>query len=110
MSCLNYGNATATAAQAQHAHRCAERACPAGVDAGAHAGQSFRGILGVATGKSSDHAGEAAVILYVDQSMNVTAPQMVERRAHRSDSHDRAGRGGGPGAASRGGVQRASVR
>ena len=34
------------------------------------------GILGVALGKSSDHAGEAAVILYVDESMNVTAPQM----------------------------------
>ena len=35
------------------------------------------GILGVAAGKSSDHAGQAAVILYVDQNMNVTAPQMV---------------------------------
>ena len=35
------------------------------------------GILGVATGKSSDHAGEAAVILYVDQNMNVTVPATV---------------------------------
>ncbi len=36
------------------------------------------GILGAAVGKSSDHAGEAAVILYVDQSMNVTVPQTVD--------------------------------
>ena len=35
------------------------------------------GILGVATGKSSDHAGEAAVIIYVDESMNVSVPQTV---------------------------------
>ncbi len=68
------------------------------------------GILGAATGKSSDHAGEAAVILYVDQSMNVTAPQDGERRPHRSDPDDRAGGGRGHGAASRSGVQRASVR
>ena len=35
------------------------------------------GILGVATGKSNDNAGEAAVILYVDQSMNISVPQTV---------------------------------
>jgi hypothetical protein len=35
------------------------------------------GILGAAPGKSSDHAGEAAVILYVDAGMNVNAPATV---------------------------------
>jgi len=35
------------------------------------------GILGVATGKSSDRPGEAAVILYVDQAMSVNAPATV---------------------------------
>ena len=35
------------------------------------------GILGVATGKSNDRAGEAAVIFYVDESMNVSVPQTV---------------------------------
>jgi hypothetical protein len=35
------------------------------------------GILGVATGKSSDHTGEAAVIFYIDASMNVSVPQTV---------------------------------
>ena len=38
---------------------------------------SSAGILGVAAGKSSDHAGQAAVILYVDQNVNVTVPQMI---------------------------------
>jgi hypothetical protein len=35
------------------------------------------GILGVATGKSSDHPGEGAVIVYVDAGMNVSAPATV---------------------------------
>jgi hypothetical protein len=38
---------------------------------------SSTGILGVATGKSGDAAGEGAVILYVDGSMNVNAPATV---------------------------------
>jgi hypothetical protein len=36
------------------------------------------GILGVATGKSSDRDGEAAVIFYVDQGMSVAVPQTVD--------------------------------
>ncbi len=36
------------------------------------------GILGVATGKSSDHPGEGAIILYVDESMNVSVPATVD--------------------------------
>ena len=35
------------------------------------------GILGVATGKSSDRAGEATVIFYVDPNSNVDIPQTV---------------------------------
>ena len=35
------------------------------------------GILGVAPGKSSDHAGEGALILYVDQNMNANVPATV---------------------------------
>jgi len=35
------------------------------------------GILGIATGKSSDQPGEAAVIVYVDQNMNVSVPATV---------------------------------
>jgi len=36
------------------------------------------GILGAATGKSSDHPGEAALSLYVDEAMAVTAPATVD--------------------------------
>lgn len=39
---------------------------------------SAAGILGVAIGKSSDHAGEAAVILYTDESRTVNVPSMVD--------------------------------
>jgi hypothetical protein len=36
------------------------------------------GILGVAAGKSSDHPGEGAVILYVEENMSVAAPATVD--------------------------------
>jgi hypothetical protein len=39
---------------------------------------SAAGILGVATGKSSDHPGEAAVILYTDESRTVSVPSTVD--------------------------------
>jgi len=32
----------------------------------------------VATGKSSDHPGEGAVLIYVDESMSVNAPATVD--------------------------------
>jgi hypothetical protein len=77
VSCLNYGNATATAAQGTTlTSGQASRAQQALAAARALVNPSA-GILGAATGKSSDHAGEAAVILYVDQSMTVSAPQTV---------------------------------
>jgi hypothetical protein len=36
------------------------------------------GILGVGTGKSSDHPGEGAVTIYVDETRNVDAPAMID--------------------------------
>jgi hypothetical protein len=83
VSCLDYGNGTATAAQAQTlASAQAELAQQALAQARILVNPSA-GILGVASGKSNDHAGEAAIILYVDQnmnvaqSMNVTVPQTI---------------------------------
>jgi hypothetical protein len=77
VSCLNYGNVTATAAQAATlADAQTSLAQQALVQARMLVNPSA-GILGVATGKSSDHAGEATVILYVDQNANVTAPQTI---------------------------------
>ena len=78
VSCLNYGNATLTAAQAvKLASAQVSRAQQASSVAEALVNPSA-GILGVATGKSSDHAGEGTVIVYVDQSKTVTVPQTVD--------------------------------
>ena len=77
VSCLNYGNATATAAQGT---TLSDAQSALGQQALTQARMLINpsaGILGAATGKSGDHPGEATVVFYVDQSMNVTAPQMV---------------------------------
>ena len=77
VSCLNYGSSTATAAQA-HTLSGAQTALAQQALAQARMLVSpAAGILGAASGKSNDHAGEAAVILYVDQTMNVAVPQTV---------------------------------
>ncbi len=77
VSCLNYGNATATAAQGTTLSGAEAALAQQALTQARMLINPSAGILGAATGKSSDHAGEATVILYVDQSMNVTAPQMV---------------------------------
>ncbi len=77
VSCLNYGDATATAAQARTLS--ADEAARA--DSALNAAQALvnpsAGILGVSTGKSSDRSGEGAVLVYVDQNTNATVPQTV---------------------------------
>ena len=77
VSCLNYGNATATAAQASTLTDAQSQLAQQALAQARTLVNPSAGILGVAVGKSSDHAGQAAVILYVDHSMNVTAPQIV---------------------------------
>jgi hypothetical protein len=77
VSCLNYGNSTATAAQTM------VLSIPQSVRAEQAMSQArmlvspSEGILGIATGKSSDQPGDAAVIVYVDQNMNVSVPATV---------------------------------
>ena len=78
VSCLNYGNSTATAAQGSTLTSAQSARAQQALTQARMLISPSTGILGAAAGKSSDHAGEAAVILYVDQSMNVTAPQMVD--------------------------------
>jgi hypothetical protein len=78
VSCLNYGDSTVTVAQAGalsgeetvHAQQAMAQARTLV--------SSSTGILGVGAGKSSDHAGEGAVILYVDEGMTVQAPATVD--------------------------------
>jgi hypothetical protein len=94
VSCLNYGNATATAAQASTLTDAQSQLAQQALAQARTLVNPSTGILGVAAGKSGDHAGEATVILYVDQSMNMTDG---EWSPHRSDSHDSAGCGGGRG-------------
>jgi hypothetical protein len=78
VSCLSYGDNTLALAQA-HAMTGGEkiRAEQALTQARLLV-NSATGILGAAIGKSSDHPGEAAVILYVDESTNVNAPVIVD--------------------------------
>ena len=77
VSCLNYGNATANAAQAMTLSGAQASRARQALSAARALVNPSAGILGAASGKSSDHAGEAAVILYVDQNMTVSAPQTV---------------------------------
>ena len=77
VSCLNYGNATVKSAQARALSDEQMARAQNALGQARMLVNPATGILGVATGKSSDHPGEGAVILYVDESMNVSAPAMV---------------------------------
>ena len=78
VTCLNYGDNTIAGAQAR---ALTDEEIARAQQALGQARQLVNpsaGILGVAAGKSSDHPGEGAVILYVDESMAVSAPATVE--------------------------------
>lgn len=77
VSCLNYGAATVSAAQSTALSGPQVELAQQAVGQARMLVNPSRGILGVAAGKSSDRAGEAAVIFYVDGSMNVAVPQTV---------------------------------
>jgi hypothetical protein len=77
VSCLNYSTGTATAAQATTLTSAQTALAQDALIQARMLINPSAGILGAAIGKSSDHPGEAAVILYVDPSMNVATPQMV---------------------------------
>ena len=88
VSCLSYGDNTISSAQGR-ALSDAETA--RGQQALAQARMlvnSAAGILGVATGKSIDHPGEAAVILYTDENRTVNVPATVDGVRTDRDSHD----------------------
>jgi len=77
VSCLNYGNATAVAAQATALAGEQSSLASQALEQGRSIVNPSAGILGVAAGKSSDHSGEASVVVYVDQSMSVAVPQTL---------------------------------
>lgn len=77
VSCLNYGSGTAAIAQARTLNGMEiDRTEQAAIQARSLV-NSRVGILGVAMGKSSDHAGEGAVIVYVDPSQHPSVPQTI---------------------------------
>ncbi len=78
VSCLNYGDNTVTAAQARALTDAEIARAQQALGQARMLVNPSAGILGVATGKSSDHPGEGAVILYVDENMTVTAPPTVD--------------------------------
>lgn len=77
VSCLNYGYGRIASAQAR---TLSEAEFSRGQQALGQARALVNprsGILGVATGKSNDHPGEAAVVIYVDEAMAASAPATV---------------------------------
>ncbi len=77
VSCLNYGNSTATAAQARALTMSETARAQTALNQARVLVSPSTGILGIAVGKSGDSAGEGAVIVYVDEAANVSVPATV---------------------------------
>jgi len=77
VSCLNYGAETATAAQGITLSGSQSELAQQALGQARMLVNPTMGILSVGTGKSNDHAGKAAVVFYVDESMNVSVPQTI---------------------------------
>jgi hypothetical protein len=78
VSCLNYGDNTIAVAQARTLPDAEAVRSQMALAQARMLINPAAGILGVATGKSTDHPGEAAVILYVDETMAAAAPATVD--------------------------------
>ena len=78
VSCLNYGAGTASAAQATTLTAAQSARAEQALTQARMLINPSGAILGAAAGQSSDHAGESAVILYVDRNMNAAVPQTVD--------------------------------
>jgi hypothetical protein len=77
VSCLNYGDGTVAAAQTRTLADAEIVRAQQAVEPARGLAKNSPGILGVAAGKSSDHPGEAAVIVYVDENEQATVPLTV---------------------------------
>jgi hypothetical protein len=78
VSCLSYGDNTIPSAQSRVLSDVETARAQQVLGQARMLVSSAAGILGVAIGKSSDHSGEAAVILYTDESRTVNAPSTVD--------------------------------
>jgi hypothetical protein len=77
VSCLSYGDNTISAAQGRTLSDSENARAVQALGQARMLVSSTTGILGVAAGKSSDHPGEAAVILYTDENRTVNVPDTV---------------------------------
>ena len=78
VTCLDYGGGTVTAAQARTLSDAQKTLTQQALMQARTLVDPSAGILGVATGKSSDYPGQGAVILYVNPTMTVKTPKSVE--------------------------------
>ena len=78
VSCLSYGDNTIPSAQGRVLSDAETARAQQALGQARMLVNSAAGVLGVSTGKSSDHPGEAAVILYTDESRTVIAPSTVD--------------------------------
>jgi hypothetical protein len=78
VSCLNYGDSTVTAAQARSLSDAEIARTQQALAQARTLLNPTAGILGVATGKSSDHPGEGAILIYVDENSAASAPATVD--------------------------------
>lgn len=77
VSCLSYGDSTVIAAQRQALGDGEIARVRRALAAARPLVNPSAGILGVALGKSSDHPGEAAVIVYINESSPAAVPQLI---------------------------------
>ena len=78
VSCLSYGNSTVAQAQARSLSDAEIARTQQALAQARLLVNSAAGILGVATGKSSDHPGEGAILVYVDEGVAPTVPAIVD--------------------------------
>lgn len=78
VSCLNYGGGAVSAAQARTITDAQRTLTQQALSQARTLVDPSAGILGVATGKSSDDPGQGALILYVNPNMSVKTPATVD--------------------------------
>ncbi len=78
VSCLSYGDSTVSSAQALPLSDEQIASGQQALSAARLLVNPSAGILGVGMGKSSDHPGEAAVIVYVDEAGSASVPPAVD--------------------------------
>ncbi len=78
VSCLSYGDSTVSSAQAVSLDEAEIARAQQALSAARLLISPTAGILGVSMGKSSDHPGEAAVIVYVEENSGAAIPATLD--------------------------------